>query len=195
MGKSASGKDTVYRRLLEDRRLGLHRLITGTTRPIRENEADGREYDFYTEGQFQELLRQGKIIESRAYNTVQGLWHYFTVARRVEENEDYLTINTLEAYSHLKEYYGECRVVPIYLYVDDGLRLQRALDRERAAAEPQYAEMCRRFLTDDEDFSAEKLSLERIGRDYGNEFINDALDDTVEEISGYIRRIKDGLNG
>ena len=39
-------------------------------------------------------------------------------------------------------------MVPLYVEVDDGLRLSRALERERKQTEPKYAEMCRRFLAD-----------------------------------------------
>lgn len=61
------------------------------------------------------------------------------------EHRDYLMIGTVESYRKLKEYYGEAYLVPIYIEVDDGVRLQRALERERSQAEPKYAEMCRRF--------------------------------------------------
>ncbi len=48
--------------------------------------------------------------------------------------------------------------------LDDGIRLQRALNRERTQAEPKYAEMCRRFLADSEDFSQEKIERAGISR-------------------------------
>ena len=45
------------------------------------------------------------------------------------EHHDYLMIGTVESYRKLKEYYGEAYLVPIYIEVDDGVRLQRALER------------------------------------------------------------------
>ena len=39
MGKSSSGKDTIYKNLMEDKSLGLRKLIPYTTRPMREGEA------------------------------------------------------------------------------------------------------------------------------------------------------------
>lgn len=36
MGKSSSGKDTIYRRLLEDKELELRNIILYTTRPMRQ---------------------------------------------------------------------------------------------------------------------------------------------------------------
>lgn len=55
-------------------------------------------------------------------------------------------IGTLESYYGMREYFGEEQLIPIYIEVEDGLRLERALCRERQQKEPKYAEMCRRFL-------------------------------------------------
>lgn len=188
MGKSSSGKDTVYRRLLADSRLKLHRLVTGTTRPIREGERDGEEYYFYTDEQFRRLQKDGGIIECRSYDTVYGIWNYFTaVYSELDiEKRDYLTINTLEAYVKLRDYFGTDRLVPVYLEVDDGLRLQRALDRERAQLQPRYKELCRRFLADEEDFSEENLERAHIDPI----FQNVVLDETVKRVAAYISSIQ-----
>lgn len=188
MGKSSSGKDTVYQRLLQQEDLGLRRLVTGTTRPIREGEQNGETYYFYTDEQFEQLCADGRIIESRSYHTVHGIWHYFTVADEQLDpvRGDYLTINTLEAYLKLRDYFGTERLIPLYLEVDDGLRLQRALERERRQQEPKYKEMCRRFLADEEDFSAEKLKSAHIQPI----FENIALDKTLEQLGTYIKSIQ-----
>jgi guanylate kinase len=189
MGKSSSGKDSVYRRLMEDSRLNLTRLVTGTTRPIREGEKNGVEYFFYTQEQFQELLHMGRIVECRSYDTVHGIWNYFTVATELDvAHRDYLIINTLEAYVKLREYFGSKVLVPIYLEVDDGLRLQRALDRERAQAKPRYQELCRRFLADEADFSPENLEREQIQPIFQNR----VLETTVNEVAEYIQSIRTG---
>lgn len=188
MGKSSSGKDTVYRRLLADPGLGLQRLVTGTTRPIREGERDGEEYYFYTDEEFDQLRTDGRIIECRSYDTIHGIWNYFTVTHETLDinHRDYLTINTLEAYLKLRDYFGTERVVPLYLNVDDGLRLQRALDRERAQQKPRYQEMCRRFLADEADFSEENLRQAHIQP----VFENVVLDETVTQVRDYIREIQ-----
>jgi guanylate kinase len=189
MGKSSSGKDTVYRRLLADPSLDLKRLVTGTTRPIREGERDGEEYFFYTEEQFQKLQSQGRIVECRSYDTIHGIWNYFTVSTELDvAHRDYLTINTLEAYVRLREYFGSKALVPIYLEVDDGLRLQRALDRERTQAQPKYKELCRRFLADEADFSPENLVREQIQPIFQNK----VLEHTVREVAAYIQSIQTG---
>ena len=67
-----------------------------------------------------------------------------------------------------KKYFGEDQVVPLYVEVEDGLRLERALSRERMQDEPDYAELCRRYLADRQDFSEEKLAEAGIDRRYEN---------------------------
>lgn len=112
MGKSASGKDTIYQRLLRNPEFSLERLVIYTTRPIRDGELDGREYHFVTEEDFQKLKAEGKIIEDRGYETVYGLWRYFTADNMNLEEKSYLGIGTLESYEKLKAYYGEERSAP-----------------------------------------------------------------------------------
>ena len=77
MGKSATGKDTVYQRLLAESNLNLKKIITYTTRPIREGEVSGREYHFCTEEDVRRLEKEDRIVELRAYDTVYGIWKYY----------------------------------------------------------------------------------------------------------------------
>lgn len=60
MGKSASGKDTIYKALTEDDTLGLHTVIPYTTRPIREGEAEGENYYFVDEKTYGRMADEGK---------------------------------------------------------------------------------------------------------------------------------------
>lgn len=169
MGKSASGKDTLYRRLMEE--LPLRTIVPYTTRPLREGEENGREYHFVGEAGLARLRAQGRVIECRTYQTVHGPWSYFTVddGQVNLAQASYLVIGTLESYIKMQQYYGSEALVPIYIYVEDGERLQRALNRERLQSVPRYAELCRRFLADEEDFSGDKLRNAGITRSYSNQ--------------------------
>ena len=185
MGKSASGKDRIYSILSKDESLGLKRLVLYTTRPIRAGEENGREYYFTDENKLEEFRKNNRLIESRAYNTVHGVWTYFTAddGQINPQGADYLGIGTLESYEKMKEYYGEETVCPIYIQVEDGERLQRALLRERQQENPRYAELCRRFLADQEDFSEENILAAGIRF----RFENDDLDNCVGNIIKYIK--------
>lgn len=184
MGKSASGKDTIYKRILEHRELGLKTVVGYTTRPIRTGETEGIEYHFVSWERFEELEKEGHVIEFRIYHTVLGDWSYFTVADgQIDlEHQDYLMLNTLEGYEKTCRYYGKDKVVPIYIEVEDGLRLSRALEREKQQAEPKYAEMCRRYLADEEDFSPEKLQAAGIEKRYQNLDLEECLCQIITDI-------------
>ena len=138
MGKSSSGKDTLYKEL-KKRFPGLRQVILYTTRPIREGEQDGVEYHF-------------------------------------------VPAEKLESYRKMKEYFGADALIPIYIEVEDGERLCRALKRERQQAVPRYDELCRRFLADKEDFSEEKLQEAGITRRYRNQDQVQCLEEIAEEI-------------
>lgn len=185
MGKSASGKDHVYRSLLEETDLPLREFTIFTTRPIRHGETDGKEYYFVDEKRLNELRADGKIIEERSYDTVHGVWTYFTAddGKTDLEQYDYLGIGTLESYAKLRQYYGADRLVPIYIEVEDGIRLGRALARERQQEAPKYKELCRRFLADCEDFSEEKITELGIERRFYN---NETLEVCRKEVEEYI---------
>lgn len=188
MGKSASGKDTIYSRLLQHKELNLKHVVPYTTRPIRSGETDGETYFFCTEEEALRMEQEGKIIELRAYHTVHGIWKYFTAddGQIRLDLADYLLIGTLETYEKIRAYYGNENVCPVYVWVDDGVRLERALVRERSQREPKYAEMCRRFLADEEDFSEENLNRLGISRRFENRDVEKIL----EEIILYIRTEK-----
>ena len=184
MGKSSSGKDSIYRMLEEDQELGLKRLVIYTTRPIRDGEKNGREYFFTDENKLKEFRRNGKLIEARTYQTVYGPWTYFTAddGQVSVGNDSYLGIGTLESYMRLREYYGNEVIWPVYIEVEDGERLERALAREKTQEVPKYEEMCRRFLADQNDFSEENILKAGIWK----RFRNHNLDECVKEIVNYI---------
>ena len=170
MGKSSSGKDTIYKRLLGWKALNLKQVVLYTTRPIRAGEMEGEEYHFTDDAGFMELEAQGKVIEARAYHTYHGLWRYFTVDDGSIDlsSHNYLIIGTIESYVNTAEYFGRDKVLPVLLALDDGIRLKRALNREMQQENPKYEEMCRRFLADAEDFSEEKIRNAGITRTFSN---------------------------
>ena len=183
MGKSSSGKDTVFKKLMK-KGLELHPIVPYTTRPIRAGEENGVQYFFTDEDGFQSLCSQGKVIEDRAYHTMHGLWRYFTVddGQILLGERSSIVIGTLEGYMKMKAYFGEEQLLPILIELDDGIRLQRALDRERKEENPKYKEMCRRFLADCEDFSEEKIREAGITVRFQNESLDICLGNIVQYI-------------
>lgn len=187
MGKSSSGKDTIYRELLKDRELNLKKAVLYTTRPIRTGETDGVTYHFTDEAELVRLQKEHKVIEVRGYDTVKGMWYYFTVddGQFQETGSDILMIGTLESYEKMREYFGE-RMIPVFVTLEDGERLIRAIRREQQQKEPVYAEVCRRFLADEKDFSQEMLTKNKIEQF----FENNKLEQCVKDIKEFMKTCK-----
>lgn len=160
IGKSSSGKDTIYSRILAE--LPLKPIVLYTTRPKRDSETEGVEYHFVDRKTYDDMLKRGCIIEARTYDTVHGLWTYFTSADGIDlESGNFAGIGTLESLEKMRAFFGNDRIVPVYIEVNDDIRFLRAVERERRQHEPRYTELCRRFLADNEDFS--ETNLEKAG--------------------------------
>ena len=100
--------DTIYEELLKDESLQLRPLVPYTTRPIRAGEMEGQEYHFTDRETLRRLEKAGRVIEERTYETVCGLWTYFTVDDGILEGDtDVIGIGTLQSYVRLRDYFGE----------------------------------------------------------------------------------------
>ena len=188
MVKSATGKDTIYEELLEHSGLELQPFIMYTTRPIRANETDGVQYHFTDEEGLRRMQTEGRVIELRAYNTVHGIWYYFTADGDsvTLETQSYLALGTLESYQKVREYYGEERVLPIYIEVADAERLERSIKREKKQEHPNFSEVCRRYLADEEDFTEEKIAQAGISCRFSND---GPREECMEAVAAYIREM------
>ena len=186
LGKSSTGKDTIYKKILEDKELNLKDIILYTTRPIRDGEINGKSYHFVDEAEYLKIKETGSIIEERSYDTMHGVWRYFTVKDEQIDLDvnDYIIIGVLKSYVDTRDYFGKDKVIPIYIEVEDGARLQRALDREKKPENRRFKEMCRRYLADSEDFSEEKIASAGISK----RFENENLATCISEVKEYIRR-------
>ncbi len=198
MGKSASGKDTLYRMLLSDPSLALCPFVIYTTRPMRDHEREGVEYHFTDESGLKALEEAGKVIERRTYDTVHGPWHYFTVDDGLmdekagtdeEEPADLLGIGTPKSFVQVKAYFGKDRVIPLYVDVPPEIIRKRALKREMAQEVPKLEEMERRLAADEIDFAPEKLAEAGIRVFYDN---SKAPEETFESMRAAVLKEKAG---
>lgn len=187
MGKSSSGKDTIFKILKE--KLNVNVYVMYATRPMREGEINGITYNFISNQEMQDYIdnkKDEKVIEYRTYQTVHGPWTYATIKdNQFEDDKDMLMLGTLESYIKIKEYfkYNEnIDVLPIYIEVPDNIRLKRALEREEKEENPRFEEMCRRFIADSKDFSEKNLETAKIPK----RFANMELEECVNEILEYI---------
>jgi guanylate kinase len=72
-GPSGVGKDTVLQRM-QERNLPFHFVVTATTRPIRPNEVNGRDYFFVSHDEFARMIEQDELLEyAIVYNDYKGI--------------------------------------------------------------------------------------------------------------------------
>ncbi|WP_026508409.1 guanylate kinase [Butyrivibrio sp. MC2013] len=185
MGKSTTGKDTLYKKLLSDEQLGLKRVVPYTTRPMRDGEKEGMQYHFVDEEGYNDFFLGRKIIEERVYQTQYGPWRYFTAddGQIDLDKGSFLLIGTLQAFISLTKYYGEEDVIPVYIEIPDRVRIERAIRRENRQAQPKYDEMCRRYLADDKDFSEECIREAGVTKRFNNDR---PIEESLAEISSYL---------
>lgn len=157
VGKSCSGKDTLYKAILKQCNPALIPIIPYTTRPKRNKEIEGFSYYFVSNEQLQIYEKENQIVEKREYHTMEGIWSYFTLKFSLNAEKDYLLITTLDGVKALIQHYGSQTVHVIYLNVDDQIRILRCIEREASQSTPNYSEVCRRFIADQKDFSEERL--------------------------------------
>ena len=170
-GKSGAGKDTIVRKI-GNKYQNLKPLIPYTTRPKRPGEFEGLHYHFVNENDLEKY--SGKILESRTYHTANGDWIYFT-ADDIDRDENYIYITTPEAIENLQYTCSERGIsfIIIEIFAKHGKRLQRQIDRATNAIfgnqHVDYKEICRRFISDEEDFERENY--------YPNYIIDNSNDD------------------
>jgi len=203
MGKTSSGKDTIYKRVLDGKTLNqgvrenLKTVVIYTTRPMRPGETDGVEYFFVTEEKLQQFREQGKVIEERCFHTVHGPWYYFTVndGQIDLSKHSYLMINTLAGFEMIRSYYKNKNfekaedevVIPIYIEADAKDRLIRYINRESLQTKPNYSEVCRRFLADEADFAEAELERLGITKRYFNQNLEQCCKEIEQDIATYIK--------
>ena len=112
LGKSASGKDTIYQKIVS--MCDLVPIVYYTTRPIRAGEVDGKDYFYVTEKEIDAAEKSGKLIEKRTYNTVKGLWTYATINDgQFETQRDGIIVLPPKAYYSFIEYFGKDKIVAL----------------------------------------------------------------------------------
>lgn len=179
-GMSACGKDSILNKLCDNHNR-YKRIVTYTTRPPRDNEVDGKDYNFVSRSQFMDMVNNGHIIEYRVYHTIYGDWYYGSSDLNIDlKKRDYAIILTLDGVDAFKNHFGAENCIVFYIDAPNHIRKKRAKNR------PNFdeSEWQRRLATDKEDFSFEKV-VHACNFKIAN--YNKTLDDTIEKIKDAIR--------
>ena len=152
MGKAGSGKDTLLNTLMEEEIFkDAFKIISCTTRPIREYEVDGIDYHFITTKEFTDQILSGEMIEATVFNT----WCYGTSVKNLDLNKVNIGVFNPEGVELLKER-NDIDLTVIYVQANDKDRLLRQLNREE---NPDCHEIVRRFSADEEDFDDDEIDF------------------------------------
>ena len=158
VGKSASGKDTMMRQMLQN---GMKPIVSYTTRPMREGEKNGVDYHFVSPEEFISLVKQKFFMEYRSYKTkvngYEDYWFYGSPLVNPDDGE-YVAVLELQGTMKYIEKYGSDKCNILLLIADDKVRETRA--KKRGSFD--QTEWDRRLVADQKDFSEEKIAeLER----------------------------------
>lgn len=148
IGKSGSGKSSLVEELIKV--INLKKVISYTTRPMRDNEEDGIHYHFITSDEFEKMKKEGKFASSIAYNVNGGIWKYAISKEDLEvDGTVILVTNPFE----LKQLQNEYREDVVSIQVDAMLstRINRSLDRDTIDPH-KMVEVTRRMARDEIDF-------------------------------------------
>lgn len=164
VGASASGKTVTALDL--QKRYGLVKAVTTTTREKRIGETDGLEYFFITKEEFEKRLAQGKFVEHSLYNNN----YYGCGVDQVDDNK-IVVLDPNGLHSFLK--LNNKHVVSFLLIADEKTRHERMVSR---GDKQENIEM--RLKNDVDDFS-----LDKIGKvDYIIHTENKTIEQTSDEI-------------
>lgn len=142
IGKAGSGKDTILHAITNNNK--FHEIVSCTSRPPREGETNGINYNFLSKEEFMKLVNEDKMLEWTEFN---GWYYGIQLSSLVEDkiNIGVFNIAGVKAFAANKDI--DLKVY--YIHASDKERLLRQLNREK---KPNVKEIVRRFITDDADF-------------------------------------------
>lgn len=183
VGKSGAGKDTVVNNYLKNNN-DIKKITQYTTRPMRKNEVNGKEYNFISDEEFDILLSKNKFCCVERYQVANGdTWKYAIKTEDLKKYDDcILTCNPKSAINlSLTLNWNELTMIEIK--ADLNKRVERYLKRDEYTLE-NVNELVRRFINDEEDFInvIPKVKIEN----------NDNIENTLNQFDNVIRRYSNG---
>lgn len=141
MGKAGAGKDSLLNFIVENEKSKFKKIISYTTRPIRDNETPDVDYHYVSNSKFFEM----SLLEFTCFNN----WYYGTGREDLVADKINIGAFNPEGVRSLLTHKDEIQVIPVYMAVSDKTRLIRQLTREE---NPNVGEIVRRYGADENDF-------------------------------------------
>lgn len=174
IGKTASGKDTIAKELVN--KYGYKRIVTYTTRPIRDGEKEGVNYYYISKDEFLRMIDNDDFAEWKKYKTVDGDWYYGVALKDLDQSKKSILIVTPDGYKDIIDTLGY-RPKSIYIYANSETIIKRLSQRGDSREEA-----LRRIHSDNKDFKDVALLVDKIV--YNN--AHDKLDNVILKIIEYI---------
>ena len=145
IGKAGAGKDSIQKATCELHPLMFHPIVSCTTRPAREGEVEGVDYHFISLNEFTRKVLNGSMLEATEFRD----WFYGTTLDSLSKDKINIGVFNPAGVEALLED-SRLNVIVFEVVAPDKQRLMRYLNREE---NPDCAEMCRRYFTDEKDFT------------------------------------------
>ena len=145
IGKAGAGKDSIQKATCELHPLMFHPIVSCTTRPAREGEIEGVDYHYITLNEFTRRVLNGNMLEATEFRD----WFYGTTLDSLSKDKINIGVFNPAGVEALLED-SRLNIIIFEVNAPDKQRLMRYLNREEL---PDCAEMCRRYFTDEKDFS------------------------------------------
>lgn len=144
-GEAGAGKDACLHEICAGREGMFNEIISTTTRPPRQGEKNGINYNFITEEEFCDKENKGAFLETTEY---KGTWFYGTEFSALDSNKINVGVfNPQGIYTITNDL--NLDIFPVWVWASPKTRLMRQLVRE---PNPDCDEIVRRFKSDEEDF-------------------------------------------
>lgn len=179
VGKTASGKDTICNGMMDR---GYKKLVTYTTRPIRQGEIPDVTYHYITKEEFEKLIEEGFFVEYTYYDVHNGERWYYGSALEDYAKADDKTIAILNPYGvkALKE--KDVKNIT-YIYIRSNLQTIKKRLLKRG---DNINEADRRISADNEDFKNLEKHVDKIV------YNNDGA--SIDNLVNYIIKITEVKN-
>ena len=172
-GASASGKTEAAKMLMA--KYGIQKAITTTTRPMRINEVNGRDYFFVSKEQFDQLIKEDKFVEHTVYN---GNYYGSTKDQIASDRVVVIDLEGLKSYSRL----NDSRIVTFYLDTSEDIRYKRMLERGDKEEDAK-----RRLENDRKVFTKDNIPKTNFVIDSENKNIEEVADEVYKLYFAYLK--------
>ena len=184
MGEAGTGKDSLMQEILK-LKPEFHEIISCTTRPMREGEAEGVNYYYYTPEQFGDRVLHDEMLECTVFND----WFYGTSYDSVRSDCINIGVfNPTGVESLLARPDVDVKIIRVV--AEDKTRLIRQLNREEW---PDVREIVRRFNADWMDFDGIEEDFEyiKVPNGQGADLVANAML-VIAELTPWLQQGKNG---